>query len=66
LAQAVQSASRTPIRLRLPTDHPWVYQRLTHEIPSYHGVAIGDRVRLVGDGDAADYTIAPDGSLRIP
>jgi hypothetical protein len=66
LAQAVAAASRTPIRLRLPQDHPWVYQRLTHEIPSYDGVAIGDRVRLVGEGEAADYVIEKDGGLTVP
>jgi hypothetical protein len=65
LAQAV-AASRTPIRLRLPTDHPWVYQRLTHEIPSYDGVAIGDRVQVVDDGEKADFVIAKDGGIKAP
>ena len=40
----------------------WIYQRLTHDIPAYQGVPIGNRVRLVESG-AADYIIAADGRL---
>jgi hypothetical protein len=64
MAQAVAAAPHTPIRLRPPNDHGWVFQRLAHDIPSYDGVPIGNRVQLVGAGEAADYDIEPDGSLK--
>ena len=40
-----------------------MFQRLTHQVPSYAGVAIGDRVRLVDAGMPADYRITADGRL---
>jgi len=64
LAQAIARASWLPVRLHVPQDHGWVYQRLTHEISSYHGTPMGDRVQVVGDGEPADYSIEPDGSLK--
>ena len=64
LASAVEAATATPVRLRLPSDDDWIYKQLSFEIPSYHDVSIGDRVRLVAPGEAADYTIASDGSLQ--
>ena len=64
LASVVKAATSTPVRLRPPANDEWIYLRLTHEIPRYHGVPIGDRVRLVAFGEAADYTIASDGSLK--
>ena len=42
----------------------WIYLRLMHDIPSYAGVAIGDRVQLVETGAQADYEIGKDGGLR--
>jgi hypothetical protein len=66
LARAVATADHLPVRLRPPVDEGWVYVRLTHEIPSYLGVPIGDRVRLVAEGEDADYVIAADGSLQAP
>jgi hypothetical protein len=63
LAQIVATAPRTPVRLLPPDDHGWVFQRIAHDIPSYHGVPIGDRVQLVSAGEPADYLIGPDGSL---
>ncbi|TXH74681.1 MAG: hypothetical protein E6Q88_04140 [Lysobacteraceae bacterium] len=69
LAQAVQAAGpgtaeSTPIRLKPAADAKvWIFQRLTHEIPSYRGVPIGARVRMVEAGAAADYRIEPDGRL---
>ncbi len=66
LARAVQAHRGAPLRLRpAPGAREWVFVRLTHAIPEYDGVPIGDRVRLVGAGEAADLVIAPDGSLRV-
>ena len=66
LAAAVAQAGGAPVRVRLPVLDDWVYARLTHEIPAYAGVAIGDRVVVVAAGDpaAVDYTIDADGGLR--
>jgi hypothetical protein len=64
LAQAIATSGHLPVRLHVPQDHGWVYQRLTHEISSYRGTPIGDRVQVVADDQAADYSIAPDGSLQ--
>ena len=43
---------------------PWMFQRLAHDIPSYRGVAIGSRVRIVETGAPADFVIEADGRLR--
>jgi hypothetical protein len=64
LSQAVSQATTFPVRLRPPQDDGWVYQRLSHEIPSYLGVPIGDRVQLVTASESADYLIEPDGGLK--
>jgi hypothetical protein len=64
LAAAVAQAGGAPVRVRLSAGDEWVYLRLSHEIPSYAGVAIGDRVQLVGPQEAADYDIAADGGLQ--
>lgn len=62
-ALATRPAGAT-LALRLDRDaKPWVFQRLTHQVPSYAGVAIGDRVRLVDAGMPADYRITADGRL---
>lgn len=68
LAAAVANAGSHPVRLRVAPDaSAWIFQRLTHEIPSYRGVPIGARVVLVAAGapaDAsADYRIEADGRL---
>lgn len=65
LAAAVQShAGPAPLRLRPDPDaKTWIFQRLTHDIPRYDGVAIGNRVQLVEDGTPADYRILADGRL---
>lgn len=52
--------------LRLRSADPgqrWLFDRLTHDIPSYRGVPIGKRVRLVREDEAADYLIEADGRL---
>lgn len=65
MAEAVTRADAHPVRLRAvdPGQH-WIYLRLMHDIPSYAGVAIGDRVQLVETGAEADYAIEKDGGLR--
>ena len=53
-----------PVRLRIGKNaKPWIFQRLTHEIPAYDGVPIGNRVHLVEPVAQADYEIEPDGTL---
>lgn len=66
LAQAVHvRANDGPVVLRIgPGIRPWIVQRLTHDIPRYRGVRIGERVRIADDGDAADYVVEADGRLR--
>ncbi|HEY0505254.1 MAG TPA: hypothetical protein VGD42_17365 [Lysobacter sp.] len=66
LAQAVRGATEaTPVRLSLgPGSREWMFQRLTHDIPSYQGVPVGKRVQLVPAGAPADYMIQPDGRLQ--
>jgi hypothetical protein len=73
LADVLRDTARH-VRLRAAPDaDDWIFQRLTHEIPSYDGVEIGNRVELVTadapakglpvDSTAVDYTIAADGHL---
>jgi hypothetical protein len=66
LAEAVRNhPDAEPVVLRIGPDiKPWIVQRLTHDIPRYDGVRIGDRVRIAGDGEAADYIVQPDGRLH--
>ncbi len=64
LAEAV-AANPAPVRLRPENEKErWVYIRLTHDIPAYRGVPIGDRVQLVPAGAPTDYLIRNDGSLQ--
>jgi hypothetical protein len=66
LADALRSrpVDAAPLRLRVDDDaKPWMFVRLTHDVPAYDGVPIGTRVRLVERGEAADYRIARDGRL---
>lgn len=64
LARAVAASGNAPVRIRAtdPGQH-WIYLRLSHEIPSYDGVPIGDRVVLVASGAPADFVIGRDGAL---
>jgi hypothetical protein len=65
VADVLSSRGDAPLRLRAQDrDRTWVYQRLIHGVPSYRGVAMGDRVRLAEPGEDADYLIANDGSLQ--
>lgn len=62
-----ERVAREPLRLRPSADAAgWMFKRLTHQIPSYAGVPIGDRVRLVAPGQPADLVIQADGHLRAP
>ncbi|HEY5804567.1 MAG TPA: hypothetical protein VIT90_12810 [Lysobacter sp.] len=64
LARAVAASGNEVVRIRAndPGQH-WIYLRLSHEIPSYAGVSIGDRVVLVASAAPADYVIGKDGAL---
>jgi hypothetical protein len=64
LARAVAASGNKTVRIRAmdPGQH-WIYLRLSHHIPSYDGVPIGDRVVLVASDAPADYVIGKDGAL---
>ncbi|MEF9978759.1 MAG: hypothetical protein RR834_09755 [Thermomonas sp.] len=66
LAEAVRThAGAGPVVLRIgPGIRPWIVQRLTHDIPRYRGVPIGNRVRIATDGEAADHIVEADGRLQ--
>ncbi len=53
-----------PVRLqpRDPRD-AWILRRLTHDIQSYDGVAIGNRATVVDAGAPADFVVLDDGRL---
>ena len=60
-------ATRDPLRLRPSADAAgWMFRRLTHNIPSYAGIPIGDRVHMVAPDQPADLIIQADGRLRAP
>ena len=65
LAGAVRThADTSTVVLRTgPGIKPWIVQRLTHDIPRYDGVPIGERVQLVEGNAPADYRILADGRL---
>ncbi len=64
MADAVARHGDAPIRLRsADPGQRWLFDRLTHDIPSYRGVPIGNRVHLVQAGEDADYAIENDGRL---
>lgn len=64
LAEAVaKNPGRTLTLLPANERERWIFERLTHEIPSYGGVPIGERVRLAGPGEQADHVIELDGRL---
>lgn len=67
LARALAGHEGAPLRLRMhDRDEAWIYQRFTHQIPSYDGIAIGDRARIVESSEDADLIILADGSLALP
>ena len=64
-AHASGSGGDQPLRLRpAPDADAWIFARLTHQIPSYRGVPIGERVRLVAADAPADAVIAADGRIQ--
>lgn len=64
LAELVRTNGDNTIRLRsADPSQRWLFDRVTHDIPSYRGVPIGERVQLVRDHEPADYRIEADGRL---
>lgn len=64
LVDALEMRGDEPLRLHVAVEGDrWIFERLTHDIPSYRGVPVGSRVRLVGKDWPADGIIAADGSL---
>ncbi|MGI8561842.1 MAG: hypothetical protein ACR2J7_10530 [Luteimonas sp.] len=64
VANALSARPHGPLRLRvLDPEQDWIYQRFTHAIPSYRGVAMGDRVQVVADDGDADLGVRADGAL---
>ena len=64
LAQALRD-DVDGVALRLAPDaKAWMFTRLTHAIPAYDGVVIGDRVRIVAADAPADYLVQRDGRLQ--
>ena len=65
LAQAVRAHPNASLTLYPGLEvKTWIFARLTHAIPAYDGVAIGERVQLVDDPALANYAIEADGRLR--
>ncbi|MCB1583666.1 MAG: hypothetical protein KDI92_11420 [Xanthomonadales bacterium] len=53
-----------PIHLKVAEDaKKYIFVRLTKDIHSYQAVSIGDRVKLVEQGEDADYVILADGRI---
>ncbi|MCY7354869.1 MAG: hypothetical protein LH470_07305 [Lysobacter sp.] len=66
LANAVRESGQPVLRLLPATaGDAWIFERLTHEISSYQGIVIGQRVQLVQPDTAADYRIETDGRLTL-
>ena len=64
LAAAVARDADVVLLQLSPDTTEWVIRRLTHDIPSYAGVVIGTRVRIVEPGQPAEFIVQPDGSLQ--
>ncbi|MCJ0826541.1 hypothetical protein MQC88_11360 [Luteimonas sp. 50] len=68
-AHAARASGATPLRLRVAAeaeDDAWIFERLTHDIPSYRGIPIGRRVQLVAGDAPADAVITADGHIAPP
>lgn len=64
----ILDACDEPSALRMraePDADAWIFARLTNDIPSYQGVRIRDRVRIVGPSEHADVAAAADGRLVL-
>ncbi|HEY5972055.1 MAG TPA: hypothetical protein VIT22_08790 [Pseudoxanthomonas sp.] len=64
LAALVSRPAASALRLRADGSYDWAYQRLSHEIPSYRGVPHRRKAEILGPGQAAEYAIEADGSIR--
>lgn len=66
LAQAAQARPEGDIRL-WPDDlrHRYVFERLSHDIPSYRGVPLGPRVGMAASPAQATHRVALDGSVYV-
>lgn len=61
---AVAAGTPGEIRLYVDSNDPWIFERLSHEILAYRGVAIGARVRLVAGRAQATHVIRADGRIE--
>lgn len=64
LARLVADRPGTVVLAPEPGAQAWIFERLTHDIPAYGGVALGDRVRLAAPGEAAAWRIRADGRIE--
>ncbi|MFY2763117.1 hypothetical protein [Arenimonas sp. MALMAid1274] len=55
--------SREPLKLYVPESDRWIYGRLTHEVPSWHGIPVAGRLQWV-DREKAHFIVSDDGSLQ--
>ena len=62
LVQAL-AAHEGPLKLQRDREFGWAYERLTHNVPSWRGQPIGDRVVWVDAAAEADYVVAANGAL---
>lgn len=63
LTRVLATADQAVVLAPESRDDAWIFMRLTHEVPSYRGVPLSPRLRLVDAGRPADYTIRPDGAV---
>lgn len=64
-AQALHANPDSILKLSLAqARQPWLYQRLTHEVPHYAGVPMLDRIQLQDTDEGADYRVLRDGRLE--
>lgn len=62
-ADVVAALTHHPDLRLLPDENAWIYLRLTHDIPAYGGVPIGERVRVVETPEQATHRVAANGGL---
>ena len=61
---AVLRDSADPVRIVLPDQDTWFFQRITHDVPSYRGEVIRGRVSVVDARNQATHLVSADGRLR--
>lgn len=60
----VNHRSDEPVLLGFsPRARQWIFRRLTHNIKSYQGIEIGDRIKLVEGEVKPDFLIQADGDI---